>query len=84
MSIDSCGFDLPIYSSQLQLAVSRAFGTLANDAEDSLFAYLQFRSINLDNGSKHTLNQLVAALEPIFSKEAIALVMEMVWHTPKR
>jgi hypothetical protein len=77
---DRRDFDLPIPSSQLQLAVSKAFDTLGRDAKDSLFEHLRSRGIDLDDGSQRTLNQINAALEPIFSKEAAALIMEMIWN----
>ncbi len=84
MSKDRCDFDLPIPSSQLHLAVSRAFETLGKDAKNSLLAHLQSQGINLEDESQHTLNQLMAALKPIFPKDAADLVMEMVWNHLKR
>ena len=78
-SKDRCDFNVSIPSSQLQLAVNNAFDYLGKDAKDSLLEHLQFQGINLADGSNYNLNQLVAALQPIFSKEATFLVIEMVW-----
>jgi hypothetical protein len=80
---DRCDFDLPIPSSQLHIAVSKAFDTLGNDAKDSLLDHLRSKGINLDDGSQRTLNQINATLEPIFSKEAAVLIMEMIWNSLK-
>jgi hypothetical protein len=77
---DRCDFDLPIPSMKLQLAVSGAFETLGQPAKDSLLVHLRSQGIDLDDGSQRTLNQLNAALEPIFSKEATVLIMEVVWN----
>lgn len=77
---DRCDFDLPISSSQLRLAVSKAFDTLGQPAKDSLLEHLRSQGIDLDDGSQRTLNQLNAALEPIFSKEATVIIMEMIWN----
>jgi hypothetical protein len=41
---------------------------------------LHSEGIDLNDGSQRTLNQLNAALEPIFSKEATSLIMEMIWN----
>jgi len=65
---DRCDFDMPIPSTKLQLAVSRAFDTLGQAAKDSLLTHLRSQGIDLDDGSQRTLNQLNAALEPIFSR----------------
>jgi hypothetical protein len=67
LSKDRCDFDLPIPSSQLHLAVDRAFDTLGSGAKDSLLEHLRSQGINLNDGSQRTLNQLNAALDPIFS-----------------
>jgi hypothetical protein len=80
LSRDRCDFDLPIPSPQLRLAVDKALDTLGQPAKDSLLDHLRSQGINLDDGSQRTLNQLTAALEPIFSKEATVLVMEMIWN----
>jgi len=69
LSNDRCDFDIPIPSMKLQLAVSRAFDTLGQPANDSLLMHLRSRDIDLDDGSQRTLNQHSAALEPIFSKD---------------
>jgi hypothetical protein len=79
LSKDRCNFDLPLPSPQLQHAVSKAFDRLGRDTKDSLIQHLHSEGIDLNDGSQRTLNQLNAALEPIFSKEATSLIMEMIW-----
>ena len=80
LSRDRCDFDLPIPSKQLRIAVDKALDTLGQPAKDSLLDHLRSQGVNLDDGSQRTLNQLSAALEPIFSKEATILVIEMIWN----
>lgn len=77
---DRCDFDMPIPSMQLRLAVSRALDTLGDPVKESLLAHLRSQGIDLDDGSQRTLNQINAALEPIFSKDATALIMEVIWN----
>lgn len=70
----------PIPSTQLQIAVIKTLDTLGQPAKDSLLDHLRAQGISLDDGSQRMLSQLTAALEPIFSKEATILVMEMIWN----
>ena len=77
---DRCDFGMPIPSSRLQLAISRAFDTLRRPAKDSLLVHHRSQGIDLDDGSQRMLNPLNAALEPIFSKEATVLIMEAIWN----
>ena len=41
---------------------------------------MRSQGIDLDDGSQRMLNQLNAALELIFSKEATILIMEAIWN----
>lgn len=77
---DRCDFDTPIPSSKLQSAINKAFDTLGSDARNSLIDHLRSKGINLSDGSQLTLNEINAALVPIFSSEAAALLMEMIWN----
>jgi hypothetical protein len=67
LSRDRCNFDLPIPSTQLQIAVSKTLDTLGQPAKDSLHDHLRAQGIILDDGSQRTLHLLSAALVPIFS-----------------
>nr|AFK24822.1 hypothetical protein Josef01_02j05_33 [uncultured archaeon] len=76
---DHCDFDVPIPSPRLQGAVDKALDVLGQEAKDALLAHLRSGGINLGDGSQRTLNDLNAALESIFSKDATAFIMEMIW-----
>jgi hypothetical protein len=76
---DHCDFDVPIPSLRLQGAVDKALDVLGQEAKDALLAHLRSMGIDLGDGSQRTLNDLNAALESVFSKEATTFIMELVW-----
>jgi hypothetical protein len=77
---DRLDHNAPIPALQLQNAVTKALDTLGPEAREALFTHLHDKGIDLGNGSDYTLGQLGNAMESIFSKEATALIMEMVWN----
>gem|GEM_PF-6324738 len=85
MSDDVCNYDTPFPPSQLHPAVNRAFNTLGPQAKEGFLDHPHKEGIDLEGESQCTLNQLAAALEQLFAKDAaVLMMMEMVWHFLKK
>jgi len=51
---------------------------LGQPAKDFLLEHPRSQGIDLEDGLRRTLNQLNAALAPFFTKQATAIIMEMI------
>jgi hypothetical protein len=75
---------MPFPPSQLRPAVNRAFDTLGPQAKEGFLDHPHKEAVDLERESQCTVNQLAAALDQLFAKDAAVLMMEMVRHFLKK